>query len=106
MRGAGIANPSKQIGKMSLDGKLMKMIILAFESAEDLENGGTFDAKNIYKVLVNPESYTTELKMATAESQGQGTSGAQIKFGVLQPEDLELEFLFDDTGIIDGIPRP
>src|SRR5687768_5245583 len=91
---------------MAFEGKLMKMIILAFESAKDLETGGLYDAKNVFKVLINPESYTTDLKVATSETQGQGTSGVQSKFALIYPEELSFEFLFDDTGIIDGVPRP
>ena len=87
-------------------GKLVKMVILAFETAEDLESGGLLDAKDMYKVLINPESYVTDLKMNTAENQGIGTSGVQSKFASISPEELNLEFLFDNTGIIDGLPMP
>ena len=42
--------------------------------------------------------------MKTADGQGQGTSGAQIKFEYTLPEELTFEFLFDNTGLIDGKP--
>ena len=44
--------------------------------------------------------------MKTADGQGQGTSGAQIKFEYTLPEELTFDFLFDNTGLIDGKPKP
>jgi hypothetical protein len=91
---------------MSTDGKLEKMLILAFESAKDAESGGASDAKVRFEALINPESYTLEYKVKTDDAQGQGTSGAQTKFEYTLPEELTFEFLFDNTGIIDGAPKP
>jgi hypothetical protein len=56
--------------------------------------------------LINPETYTLEYKIKTANGQGQGTSGAQTKFEYALPEEISFEFLFDNTGIIDGKPKP
>lgn len=83
-------------------GKLEKMLILAFETSLDAENGGKAEAKDSLEALINPETYTLEYKVKTAEGQGQGTSGAQVKFEYTMPEELTFEFLFDNTGIIDG----
>ena len=91
---------------MASGGKLEKMLILAFESSEDAESGGTAEAADSFEALINPESYTLEYKVKTEESQGQGTSSAQAKFEYVMPEMLEFEFLFDNTGIIDGEPKP
>ena len=91
---------------MAVNGALIKMIILAYETAEKAENGGLLDAKDVFKVLINPESYTTDLKLSTSDTQAQGTSATQSKFGFIHPEELTFEFLFDNTGIIDGVPRP
>jgi len=87
-------------------GKLEKMLILAFESSEDAERGSRTEAKQTFEALINPESYTLEYKVKTADAQGQGTSGAEIKFEYTLPEELTFEFLFDNTGIIDGKPNP
>lgn len=89
-----------------MSGKLEKMLILAFESATDAEAGGAADAKARFEALINPESYTLEYKVKTDDSQGQGTSGAQTKFEYTLPEELTFEFLFDNTGIIDGVAKP
>ncbi len=91
---------------MALTGKLEKMLILAFESSEEAERGGVPEAKEKFEALVNPETYTLEYKVKTSDGQGQGTSGAQIKFEYTMPEELTFEFLFDNTGIIDGNPKP
>lgn len=91
---------------MATDGKLEKMLILAFESAEDAENGGLSSAAAKFEALINPESYTLEYKVKTSDAQGQGTSGAQTKFEYTLPEELTFEFLFDNTGIIDGVAKP
>lgn len=90
---------------MAASGKLEKMLILAFDSAADAETGGVANAKAKVEALINPETYTLEYKVKTAEGQGQGTSGAQQLFAYTMPEELSFEFLFDSTGIIDGNPN-
>lgn len=87
------------------NGKLEKLLILAFESSEDAERGSKTEAKETFEALINPETYTLEYKVKTSDGQGQGTSGAQAKFEYTLPEELTFEFLFDNTGIIDGKPR-
>ncbi len=87
------------------NGKLEKLLILAFESSEDAERGSKSEAKESFEALINPESYTLEYKVKTSDGQGQGTSGAQAKFEFTLPEELSCEFLFDNTGIIDGKPK-
>lgn len=91
---------------MPATGRLEKMLILAFASSEDAERGGTFEAKERFEALINPETYTLEYKVKTAEGQGQGTSGAQSKFAYTMPQELSFDFLFDNTGLIDGSPKP
>lgn len=91
---------------MAATGKLEKMLILAYDTAKDAESGGTVEAKGRFEALINPETYTLEYKVKTADGQGQGTSGAQIKFEYTLPEELTFDFLFDNTGLIDGKPKP
>ena len=82
-------------------GEVKKMWIRAYNSAkmEEKDFAGEFYA------LVNPETYTIDLKMETKDGQGQGTSGKQQKFTFKEPEEFTFEFLFDNTGIIDGKPK-
>ena len=107
VRRAGAAGPPRPEGALSAmaaTGKLEKMLILAFDTAEDAESGGALEAKERFEALINPETYTLEYKVKTADGQGQGTSGAQIKFEYTLPEELTFDFLFDNTGLIDGKP--
>jgi LysM repeat protein len=89
-----------------MSGKLEKMLILAFNDAKKAENGGTLDADARFEALINPESYTLDYKLKFSESkQGHGSSGKQLKYEYTEPEEITFEFLFDNTGIIDGKPR-
>ncbi len=87
-------------------GKLEKMLILAFKDSKKAENGGKLDADAKFEALINPESYTMDYKLKFSESkQGHGSSGKQLKYEYTEPEEITFEFLFDNTGIIDGKPR-
>lgn len=90
---------------MADNGKLEKMLILAFDSAENAETGTKTEAIETLEVLINPESYTLDYKVNTSDKQGQGASATELKFLNIVPEEVSFEFLFDDTGIIDGIPK-
>ncbi|MEE9905196.1 CIS tube protein [Chlorobium sp.] len=91
---------------MSESGKLEKMLILAFSDSGKAESGGIKEADDSIEVLINPESYTLSYKLKFSDSgQGQGTSGQQLKYEYTEPEEISFEFLFDNTGIIDGNPR-
>jgi hypothetical protein len=87
-------------------GKLEKMLILAFSDSKKVETGDTKNADDFFEALINPETYTLDYKLKFSDSgQGQGTSGKQLKYEYTAPEELTFEFLFDNTGIIDGKPR-
>ena len=91
---------------MAQTGKLEKMLILAFADSKKAEDGGLQEADASYEALINPDTYTLEYKLKFSESgQGHGTSGKQLKYEYTAPEEITFEFLFDDTGIIDGKPR-
>lgn len=91
---------------MAASGKLEKMLILAFSDSESAENGGLSDADASFEALINPETYTLAYKLKfSGGGQGQGTSGKQLKYEYTEPEEITFDFLFDNTGIIDGNPR-
>ncbi len=86
--------------------KLKKMLILAFDNSQDAERGTRSKAKDSFEVLINPDSYTLDYKLKFSVSgQEQGTSDKQLKYGYAEPQEITFEFLFDNTGIIDGKPR-
>lgn len=91
---------------MATEGKLEKMLVLAFKDSKKAETGGRSEADAFFETLINPETYTLEYKLKFSESgQGHGTSGKQLKFEYTEPAEITFEFLFDNTGIIDGNPR-
>lgn len=91
---------------MAENGKLEKMLILAFSDSKKAEDGGKMEADAYCEALINPESYTLDYKLKFSKSgQGQGSSGKQLKYEYTEPEEMAFEFLFDNTGIIDGKPR-
>lgn len=86
-------------------GKLEKMLILAFVDSKKAETGGKNDADDSFEALINPETYTQGYKLKFSKTgQGHGTSGKQLKYEYTAPEEMSFEFLFDNTGIIDGKP--
>ena len=91
---------------MAQPGKHGKMLILAFADSKKAESGGVAEADESFEALINPETYTQEYKIKYADSgQGHGTSGKQLKYESTEPVEMSFEFLFDNTGIIDGKPR-
>jgi hypothetical protein len=86
-------------------GKLGKMLILAFADSAKAESGGVFEADDKFEALINPETYTQTYKLKFEERQGHGSSGQQLKYEYTEPEEISFEFLFDNTGIIDGKPK-
>lgn len=76
-----------------------KMTIYAYNNPDLATEKGKFAA------MINPENYTLDIKMEFNDGQAQGTSGANPKFKLKNPEELSFEFLFDNTGIIDDNPR-
>ncbi|MFL9912279.1 CIS tube protein [Paraburkholderia sp. RL17-337-BIB-A] len=91
---------------MAIPGKHGKMLILAFADSKAAESGGVAEADDSFEALINPENYTLSYKLKFSPGgQGQGTSGKQLKYEYSEPTDLTFEFLFDNTGIIDGEPR-
>ncbi|MDR3525839.1 MAG: hypothetical protein P4L57_01070 [Rhizomicrobium sp.] len=91
---------------MAPPGKHGKMLILAFADSKAAESGGVAEADDSYEALINPETYTLSYKLKFSKGgQGQGTSGKQLKYEYTEPAEMSFEFLFDNTGIIDGEAR-
>ena len=91
---------------MATPGSGGKMLILAFADSKKAETGGKDDAVASIEALINPETYTLGYKLQFSQGgQGQGTSGKQLKYEYTEPADMSFEFLFDNTGIIDGQTR-
>jgi nucleoid-associated protein YgaU len=58
------------------------------------------------QVQVNPESYSHKTEVKYDAKQAFGTTGKQLKFAKIEPQNMEFEFLFDSTGVIPGDHDP
>jgi hypothetical protein len=89
-----------------VQGKLEKMLILGFKDSDEAKDGGIAKAKAngaYLEAFINPESYKVNYRVSyDCKPQAPGTDGQQNKFSHVAPEELSFDFLFDDTGIIDG----
>lgn len=56
-------------------------------------------------VLINPDSYSREYKLKVSDVRAQGAPKALLKYEYSEPAEISFEFLFDNTGIIDGKPN-
>ena len=76
-------------------GKIEKMKIQAYSDA-------SFNSKSgePLTVQINPESYSRQLKIVHCENQTPGSTGADLAFVRINPEELHFDFLFDSTGVI------
>jgi nucleoid-associated protein YgaU len=81
-----------------MKGELKKLKIIAYRDNKFTQIVGD----GVFSSLLNPEKYAFKYKIEYTEAQGQGTSATQPKFVRSVPEGLNLEFLFDRTGIIKG----
>ncbi|VXB30236.1 conserved hypothetical protein [Flavobacterium sp. 9AF] len=79
-------------------GELKKLKVVAYSDPEFSSKvaDGEFDT------LMNPEKYTFHYKIEQDEQQAAGTSTVSPRFKKTLPENLELEFVFDRTGVIEG----
>lgn len=89
-------------------GELMKMRIFAYNNVDLADNhlSNIPGVANPYSALINPESYVVDIKYEFQGEQGHGATSSPMKFVRKDPEDMAFEFLFDNTGIIDGVPKP
>lgn len=96
-----------EVTSSNYQGQLKKLQIYAYDEVgmEDSKLSNIAGVDNPYTVFINPESYTKDISYEFEESQGQGTTGSEGKFKSKKPEEMTLEFLFDNTGIIDGKPK-
>lgn len=82
-------------------GELKKLVIKAY--TDEKFNDEVADGE--FTTLVNPEKYMVAYKPEYSEQQGQGTSATQPKFTRIAPQELDLDLLFDSSGVIDGEPN-
>lgn len=76
-------------------GKVEKMKIQAYSNE-------SFETKSGEPLVVqiNPESYTRQKKIVHCENQTPGSTGADLAFVRIEPEELHFDFMFDTTGVV------
>jgi nucleoid-associated protein YgaU len=79
---------------------LDKVSITAYKSAKFGKENEISSGK--FTVLVNPEGYSRSYKIKYKDQQASGTKARQMKFEMVEPEDIEFDFLFDKTGALPG----
>ena len=80
------------------DGALQKLVIRCYED----EKYKTEKTDLKYTAVLNPEKYSETYKTEYKKEEGKGSSSGAPKFTRSLPSDLDLEFLFDRTGILAG----
>ncbi|WP_346860961.1 hypothetical protein [uncultured Draconibacterium sp.] len=79
-----------------MPGELIKLHIKAYSDPifrTEVANGE-------FRSLLNPEKYNLKYKVEQNQRQAAGTSAASPRYNRTPPEDLELEFIFDRTGVL------
>ncbi|MBW6537580.1 MAG: hypothetical protein K0B11_21405 [Mariniphaga sp.] len=79
-----------------MSGELTKLKIRAFSDEQFSEEV----ADGEFRTLLNPETYVFKYKIEQNDDQASGTSASSPRFNRALPEDLELEFVFDRTGVL------
>lgn len=87
---------------MDILGKLEKMKILAFKDVDFTKPA----APATWPVLVNPESYAMDYRIEYNTDTATGNDGTVAKYTRHDPEEFSCDLWFDNTGILDELPRP
>ena len=87
---------------MDILGKLEKLKILAFKDDAFTRPCVT----PFFPIFVNPESYTLNYSVMYNTEAANGSVGVSARFTKQDPVEFTFETWFDNTGILDGLPRP
>ena len=87
---------------MAQEGKLEKLKLYAF--SDPAFSKKQQDVPHPYEVAINPEKYTLSYKADYGEKNASGTGGGGVKYNKSLPENLDLEFLFDRSGVFENSP--
>ena len=85
-----------------MPGELIKLNIKAYSDPTfrtEIANGE-------FRSLLNPEKYNLKYKVVQNQRQGSGTSSSAPRYDKTPPEDLQLEFIFDRSGVLINYGAP
>lgn len=80
------------------ESKLQKLVIRCYKDGKYDKGDEIEDLR--YTALLNPEKYSQTFKTEYVKEQSPGSSATDPKFTRSLPSDLDLELLFDRTGVI------
>lgn len=83
------------------EGKLEKLKVVAYSDPQFSDKVGDGE----FSTLLNPEKYAYSYKIEQNDQQAAGTSAASPRFNKKLPEELQLDFVFDRTGVVPDRPR-
>lgn len=81
-----------------------KLEIHSFSDRNFAENSE--DKSRMFKVPINPESFTKNFKVELDQRRGHGNHGTDPRFKSTVPEQLRLDFILDGTGTMQGYHYP
>ena len=81
-----------------MSGELTKLKIKGYKD----ERFSREIADGEFNTLMNPETYRIRYEVSQNQNQAQGTSSTAPRFNKTLPEDLQLDFIFDRSGVIKG----
>ncbi len=76
-------------------GALSKLVIRQFDNAKFKKPNG-----NEMVVPINPSKFSRSVAIKHSEDQEQGTQGNNPKYANTPPEEIQFEFVFDNSGVI------
>jgi hypothetical protein len=96
-----------------MDGSITKLRIVSLPGPDTAGKGGlgglgSMDAgaiaqtltTKIFEVQINPESISRNFSIKYNEPDTKGTPGTEMQFDKVNPEELELRFIMDGTGVV------
>jgi Contractile injection system tube protein len=96
-----------------MDGSITKLRIVSLPGPDSSGKGGlgglgSLDASTIastlttkiFEVQINPESISRSFSIKYNEPDTKGTPGTELQFDKVNPEELELRFIMDGTGVV------
>lgn len=81
-----------------MSGELTKLKIKGYKD----ERFSQEIADGEFNTLMNPETYRIRYEVSQNQNQAHGTSSTAPRFNKTLPEDLQLDFVFDRSGVIKG----
>ena len=78
-----------------MEGQLVKLKIIACADPRFEQETG-----DVFETLINPDEFQENYTIEYEEAQASGTTGSDLKFKQNKPQTLDVNLLFDGTGII------